>query len=268
MNNRSILIALACVLVLFSLRALAHHSLTVFDRDTEISIEGTVVEWYLGMPHAHLTIEATDANGGTAVYQLDFGNTPRMIEDNGWDESSFQPGDRVSVIGSPSRLGNDTRFLVASLRLPDGAVATLSSGPEEPLAAEEARGAGEGDALARFTAGLPMERITLPKITFSGVITAASWTDTSVTMTVRGAEEGGTEQDYQLRYVGATLLYEAQGAHEDDYPVGTAVRVVGFIDRAAGNIVFPENLFAGEKTIGNRIRAARAALQHLGVIEP
>ena len=53
MNIRSILIALACVLVLFSLRALAHHSLTVFDRDTEISIDGTVVEWYLGMPHAH-----------------------------------------------------------------------------------------------------------------------------------------------------------------------------------------------------------------------
>ena len=76
MNIRSILIALACVLVLFSLRALAHHSLTVFDRDTEISIDGTVVEWYLGMPHAHLTIEASDANGGTVVYQLDFGNTP------------------------------------------------------------------------------------------------------------------------------------------------------------------------------------------------
>jgi len=268
MNIRSILIALACVLMLFSLRALAHHSLTVFDRDTEISIEGAVVEWYLGMPHAHLTIEATDANGGRTVFQLDFGNTPRMIEDNGWDESSFQPGDRVSVTGSPSRLRNDTRFLVASLRQPDGGVATLRSEPEEPLAAEEARGAGEGDAQARYTAGLPMERITLPKITFSGLITAASWTDTSVTMTVRGAEEGGTEQDYQLRYVGAPLLYEAQGAHEDDYPVGTAVRVVGFIDRAAGNIVFPENLFAGEKTIGNRIRAARAALQHLGVIEP
>ena len=268
MNTRSILIALACVLVLFSLRTPAHHSLTVFDRDTEISIEGAVVEWYLGMPHAHLTIEAIDANGGTAVYQLDFGNTPRMIEDNGWDESSFQPGDRVSVTGSPSRLGNDTRFLVASLRLPGGEVATLSSGPEEPLAAEEARRTREGDAAARYTAGLPMERITLPKITFSGVITAASWTDTSVTMTVRGAEEDGTEQDYRLRYVGAPLLYEAQGAHEDDYPVGTAVRVIGFIDRDEGNIVFPENLHADEKTIGNRIRAARAALQHLGVIEP
>ena len=269
MNTRSILIALACVLVLFSLRTPAHHSLTVFDRDTEISIEGAVVEWYLGMPHAHLTIETTDANGGTAVYQLDFGNSPRMIEDNGWDESSFQPGHRVSVTGSPSRLGNDTRLLVASLRQPDGGVAarrpTASQGT---FATEEARGAREGRAAARFTAGLPMERITLPKITFSGLITAASWTDTSVTMTVRGAEEGGTEQDYQLRYVGAPLLYEAQGAHEDDYPVGTAVRVVGFIDRAEGNLVFPENLFAGEKTIGNRIRAARAALQHLGVIEP
>ncbi|MCZ0953721.1 MAG: DUF6152 family protein [Rhodospirillaceae bacterium] len=268
MNIRSILIALACVLVLFSLRALAHHSLTVFDRDTEISIDGTVVEWYLGMPHAHLTIEATDANGGTAVYQLDFGNTPRMIEDNGWDESSFQPGDQVSATGSPSRLSNDTRLLVASLRQPDGEVATLRSGPEGPVAAEESRGAGEGGVAARFTAGLPMERITLPKITFSGVITTASWTDTSVTMTVRGAEEGGTEQDYQLKYVGAPLLYEAQGAHEDNYPVGTAVRVIGFIDRDEGNTVFPENLYAGEKTIGNRIRAARAALQHLGVIEP
>lgn len=268
MNIRSILIALACVPVLFSLRALAHHSLTVFDRDTEISIEGAVVEWYLGMPHAHLTIEATDANGRATVYQLDFGNTPRMIEDNGWDEGSFQPGDRVSATGSPSRLSNDTRFLVASLRQPDGEVATLRSGPEGELAAEEARGAHEGGAAARFTAGLPMERITLPKITFSGVITTASWTDTSVTMTVRGAEEGGTEQDYQLKYVGAPLLYEAQGAHEDDYPVGTAVRVIGFIDRDEGNTVFPENLYAGEKTIGNRIRAARAALQHLGVIEP
>ena len=125
---RSIPIALVCVPVLFSLRALAHHSLTVFDRDTEISIEGAVVEWYLGMPHAHLTIEATDANGGMAVYQLDFSNTLRMIEDNGWDESSFQPGDRVSVTGSPSRLGNDTRFLVATLRQPDGEVETFPTG--------------------------------------------------------------------------------------------------------------------------------------------
>ena len=261
-----ILIALACVPVLFSLRALAHHSLTVFDRDTEISVDGTVVEWYLGMPHAHLKIETTDANGQTAVYQLDFGNTPRMVEDNNWDESSFQPGDRVGVTGSPSRVSNDARLLVASLRLPDGEVATLASALEGPRDSEGAGGAGEG--VARFTAGLPMERITLPRITFSGEITAASWTDTSVTMTVRGTEEGGTEQEYRLQYVGAPLLYEAQGAHEDDYPVGTAVRVTGFIDRGEGNIVFPENLHAGEKTIGNRIRAARAALQHLGVIEP
>ncbi len=262
------LIALACVPVLFSLRVLAHHSLTVFDRDTEVSMDGTVVEWYLGMPHAHLKIETTDANGQATVYQLDFGNTPRMVEDNNWDESSFQPGDRVSVTGSPSRLSNDSRLLVASLRLPDGEVATLAFALEAPPASEEVGGAGEGDAVARFTAGLPMERITLPRITFSGEITAASWTDTSVTMTVRGTEEGGTEQEYRLQYVGAPLLHEAQGAHEDNFPVGTAVRVTGFIDRGEGNIVFPENLHAGEKTIGNRIRAARAALQHLGVIEP
>ncbi len=263
----SVNVTLACVPMLFTPLAVAHHSLTIFDRDSEITIEGTVVEWFMGMPHAHLTIEAMAANGRATVYQLDFGNTPRMIEDNSWDESSFQSGDRISVTGSPSRLDDDTRLLVASLRQPDGEIATLPSRPEEPGTAEGTLGEEAGNAERRFTAGLPMELITLPRITFSGEITTASWTDASVTMTVRGAEEGGTEQDYHLRYVGAQLLYEAQGAQEDDYPVGTAVRVIGFIDRDQDNIVFPENLYAGEKTIGNRIRAARAALQHLGAIE-
>ena len=256
-----------CVLLILSAGAsltMAHHSISIFDRGTEVSLRGSVVEWYTGRPHAYLKLEVTEENGDSVIYQLDFGNTPRMLEDNGWDKNTFRPGDPVRVTGSPSRLKNDPRLLVATLFQPDGEmVARRQAG--NPEGGEE--NISEGDT-PLFTAGLPIDQITLPKIQFDGEITAADWSDESVTMSIRGSEEGATEQDYHLKYVGAELLFEAQGARAEDYPIGTAVRVIGFIDRDQGNIVFPENLYAGEKTIGNRIRAARAALQHLGVISP
>ena len=52
-------------------------------------------------------------DGEVHVYTLDFGNGDRILDAYDLhDEDSFQPGDRISVTGAPSRFENDPRMLV------------------------------------------------------------------------------------------------------------------------------------------------------------
>ena len=89
-----------CILYLVSGAALAHHSFSMFDRETEMVLTGTVERWAFNNPHAWLYINVFDENGETVEWGFEGGAPPSLVR-AGMTGRTFQPGDTVSVMFSP-----------------------------------------------------------------------------------------------------------------------------------------------------------------------
>lgn len=85
----------------------AHHSAAVyFLLDREIEVEGVVTDFQLGNPHAriYLLVEAED--GEQQQWMAEGGSRTVMLR-KGWTGEEVQRGDRVTIIGHPSRDGSN-----------------------------------------------------------------------------------------------------------------------------------------------------------------
>ena len=93
-----VVFVLACAVPAYS-----HHSFanTYFERET-VTIEGEVVEFVYRAPHAWLYVTAADPQGRVQRYGAEWSG-PSRLERIGVPKDAFQAGDRVTVIGSPSR---------------------------------------------------------------------------------------------------------------------------------------------------------------------
>ena len=88
--------------------ARAHHSFAaVFDRDYPIEMTGTVtrVEW--SNPHAWFFIDVESEDGAIENWAFEMGS-PNHLRRRGWNRSSLQVGDVVTVAGSRARNGTTT----------------------------------------------------------------------------------------------------------------------------------------------------------------
>jgi hypothetical protein len=85
----------------------AHHSVTMFDRDKVIMLEGTVKELHWTNPHVAIFIENAAAKPGVAegmwVVEL---TSPGNLVRSGWTRTSIKPGENVTVEVHPLRDGS------------------------------------------------------------------------------------------------------------------------------------------------------------------
>lgn len=120
MNIRTLMLLLVTVTQgLWSGNVAAHHAFAAeFDRNQPIELNGTVtkVEWM--NPHARIYVDAPDAEGVMANWNLEMGS-PNILMRQGWRRDSLKPGDAVSITGWRARnhphVGN-----IDAVRLPDG----------------------------------------------------------------------------------------------------------------------------------------------------
>ena len=94
-----------CVLILSLFlisSASAHHSRAVFNLDTNVEIEGTLVELAWRNPHAYVTVESIDGQGNPIEWTFE-GHSIAGLVRNGWNRNSFQVGERVVVDARPNR---------------------------------------------------------------------------------------------------------------------------------------------------------------------
>lgn len=105
-------------LILFaSVPALAHHSSSNFDSESEVSVEGTIVDFEWVNPHVYLWVE-TDADGGR-TWEVE-GQPPALLRRLGWTPATVHVGDRVMVTGNPGRDPERGILLMESLEKADG----------------------------------------------------------------------------------------------------------------------------------------------------
>jgi hypothetical protein len=85
---------------------LAHHSFSAqFDRNKPITLTGPVtkVEWI--NPHARFFVDAKDASGTLANWEIELGATAILLR-NGWTRTALKVGDVVTVNASLAKDGS------------------------------------------------------------------------------------------------------------------------------------------------------------------
>jgi len=97
-------LAVAGVMTLGPVSSWAHHSMSMFDRDKEITLEGVVKEFQYTIPHAWLLIDVTNEDGTVTTWGFE-SSSRTALRLRGVRANTFQPGMKVSVTGNPMRDG-------------------------------------------------------------------------------------------------------------------------------------------------------------------
>jgi len=102
-----------------------HHSASIYDTDTLISIEGTVTKYEWKNPHTYIQIEMTDAEG-THLTNIEAGSIS-WLRPLGLASDSFQIGDVVTVRAYPPARQNTQVVLGREIITQDGTLIPLNS---------------------------------------------------------------------------------------------------------------------------------------------
>lgn len=94
----------ALALALVSPFAVAHHSLTMFDSSSKVTVTGTVRAFQWTNPHAYIHIVAEDEAGRDIEWRLEMG-APMYLYARGWRPTTLKAGQRIAVTINPLRDG-------------------------------------------------------------------------------------------------------------------------------------------------------------------
>jgi hypothetical protein len=84
----------------------AHHSATMFDHATTMTINGEVVELRWVNPHVSLSVNGVvkeRAEDGPAVWVMEMTSPGNLVRAGGWRRDAVKPGETVEVLFSPLR---------------------------------------------------------------------------------------------------------------------------------------------------------------------
>ena len=108
--------------------ASAHHSFSVFNMQTEISITGVVKEVQWTNPHIFIWVDVTGEDGKVVTWGLE-GMSPNFLARRGWSRTTLEAGDEVTVSLRPL-ISGEPGGMFMSTTSPDGVVLTMGGGRE------------------------------------------------------------------------------------------------------------------------------------------
>ena len=115
-----------------------HHSNAAFDLGKEITLKGSVTEWFWANPHCILQLDVKDEKGVVEHWVTEGGNPPGMTND-GWSKTFLKSGDQVTVTVQPARNGKPFGRLV-QIVLADGKTLIAFGGAKGKVARAAAAG--------------------------------------------------------------------------------------------------------------------------------
>ncbi len=96
----------AMSLVLGSGAVLAHHGASVvYDLSQSLTMTGSVTDFQFVNPHVLIFFEVQADDGTTTIWSAGLTSPNRLARSDGWSKDMFQPGDAVTITGSPARTG-------------------------------------------------------------------------------------------------------------------------------------------------------------------
>ena len=117
------LVLASALLLMGAVPAVAHHTFAKFDWTTKMELRGTVKKLQWTNPHCYLRLLVT-RDGAVQEWNLQM-NAPMDLYHSGWRPGSLKPGDQVTVVINPAKVGRNSGRFVSAVG-PDGK--KLSSG--------------------------------------------------------------------------------------------------------------------------------------------
>jgi len=115
--RRMILLVIAAVFLAGSV-AYAHHSYgATYDVSKQIKLEGKLVQFVFRNPHAFVTVEVADENGGMQRWAVEWSGTTQLGA-AGVNSATLKVGDQIVILARPSRVPNEYRALMVTLKRP------------------------------------------------------------------------------------------------------------------------------------------------------
>lgn len=115
--RRIILLVIAAVLPAGSV-AYAHHSYgATYDVSKQIKLEGKLVQFVFRNPHAFVHIEAADESGVVQRWAVEWSGTTQLGA-AGVNSATLKVGDEIVILARPSRVPNEYRALMVTLKRP------------------------------------------------------------------------------------------------------------------------------------------------------
>ena len=111
-------------------QALAHHSFAMFDRNKEVTIQGTVKAFNYTNPHSWLDIVVKDEKGETKEWSFEM-EGPSSLMRSGIKPGSLKPGEKITVKAWPLRDGRPAGAAI-SITKEDGTVLDPRKGLRPP----------------------------------------------------------------------------------------------------------------------------------------
>ena len=113
-------VAVAAAVALTGAPADAHHaSAPFYDNTKSVEAEGVVTRFLFRNPHSFLFLDGEDENGETIAWEVEMGTAVSMSR-RGWTPDTIQVGDRIRVVGQPSRNPGTYGICCAEITRPDG----------------------------------------------------------------------------------------------------------------------------------------------------
>ena len=103
--KRATCLAVALAVLVLSSPALAHHSMSAYDRNRTSTMKGTVTEFSFSNPHAELYFDVRGDKGTIQKWTAESPNPYRLAK-SGWVKDSLKPGDEITVVGNPAKNGS------------------------------------------------------------------------------------------------------------------------------------------------------------------
>ena len=117
--------AVACLAILLSsaTSTSGHHSQAIFDLDSQITLEGRIVQVNWGSPHSLFFLEGKqvgEPDSEIKRWAME-GPSPVGLTRTGWTQDVLKVGDRITASGNGSRTGRPL-MLLKEVATPDGKV--------------------------------------------------------------------------------------------------------------------------------------------------
>jgi len=104
----------------------AHHGSAAFDVGKQLSMKGTVTEWFWANPHCFLQFDVQGDDGKNVHWIAETSNPPDMVN-AGWSKTSLKPGDQVTITVEPVKSGKPVAHLL-EVKFADGKVLSAWGG--------------------------------------------------------------------------------------------------------------------------------------------
>jgi hypothetical protein len=106
------------VALLAGTAAYAHHSYgATYDVSKEIKLEGKLVQFVFRNPHTFVHVEVPDENGMTQRWAVEWSGTTQLSA-AGVNNATLKVGDQIVILARPSRVPNEYRALMVTLKRP------------------------------------------------------------------------------------------------------------------------------------------------------